>query len=293
MSGTVNYRREDFAIEEFCRLLSEVEEYELCIKCRPDDHGRTGQEKCDAIINRGGKEFTLEHTSLMSYRATAGSKNRKEHEILFDKVIRPLGIKETIQSLYPGFCVRICIPLGAFDLKFDYTSIFLLLKEELKTVVGQVRESYNGGEMAEFNFKGIPFPVWISRYRYRYSHCLIDSMVPIQKDQLLGELEAEVMRAINNKRKKLKQAKQQGASTILLLDSDDYVLVNENTLATAFGNAAPHADLEGIDEVFLLYGIITATWIAPLKIGNRLYPNLPEFQHYLFRLAEKQFSSDI
>jgi hypothetical protein len=59
-------------------------------------------------------------------------------------------------------------------------------------------------------------------------------------------------KAIKKKRKKLKAAKDQGESTILL-DSDDYALANEEILADAFARAVNSAPsmLDGIDEVYI------------------------------------------
>src|SRR5437773_1703265 len=89
-------RREDYAIEEFCQILSYVEQHPVYIESRPDDRGRTGEGKVDAIINRGGSRFALEHTSLMSYKTQGGSKTQKQIDELYSRYIVPLRIEETI-----------------------------------------------------------------------------------------------------------------------------------------------------------------------------------------------------
>ena len=275
-------RREDRAIEEFCRILSSIERHEVVIKSRPDNRGRTGQAKPDAIIGRGSEDFTLEHTSLMSYGRGEGKKTNKHHEHLFKRYVKPLSIEQEIEAHYPGYWISIDLPLGAFDEKFDYESTFHLLKQKLIMAVGNTPESYNCSEKKKFEFEGVPFPVWIARTQYG-TWCSIILVAPVDRHEVHRHIEDEIVRAISTKREKLIQAKIEGARTILLLDSDDYSFMNIHILATAFKNAYPRMELEGIDEIFVIHGVSTAMWIAPLKFDNQLYPGLSEFDEYMMR----------
>ncbi len=96
-----------------------------------------------------------------------------------------------------------------------------------------------------------------------------------------GDLEKELLRAINKKSGKLRRAKANGDKTVLLLDSDDYALVNEFILAEAFARAIKQNQtiLKGIDEVYIQHRRGTC-WIVPVKLGDRTYPKLSEFNRY-------------
>jgi hypothetical protein len=277
------FRQEDFAIEEFCKKLSRIQQSDVYIVCKPDNRGRNGEKKCDAIITRANEQLTVEHTSLMSYGANEGKKTQKEHQVLIERFIIPLKIEETIKSIFPANWITIYIPVAAFDMKFRYEQVFRKLKEELISTVATMNESRSFEESIEFKFDGIPFSVWIKKESHNSPVCFIIYNVSNKQNDIHENLKNEVIRAVQRKRDKLAQAKHYGARTLLLLDSNDTAFVNILFLARAFGNAISQVSLEGIDEVFVIHSIPTSCWIAPVKIDEKVYPNLSEFQEYVQR----------
>jgi hypothetical protein len=97
---------------------------------------------------------------------------------------------------------------------------------------------------------------------------------------LESHLENNMAQAIREKRGQLGSYRRQGLSTILLLDSDEFVLTNRDSLAEAFRGAAARETPDEFDEVFLAVTFQNPIWIYPLKLHDRLYPDLPEFERY-------------
>ena len=87
-------------------------------------------------------------------------------------------------------------------------------------------------------------------------------------------------RAIREKRDQLAFYREQGLPTLLLLDSDEFALANPNSLAEAFRRAADLEPTEEFDQVFLAVTWRNPIWIYPVKLNDRLYPDLPEFTQY-------------
>ncbi len=87
-------------------------------------------------------------------------------------------------------------------------------------------------------------------------------------------------RAIRDKGETLAPYKRAGKKTILLLESDDIALVNAISLAQAFSTAAASENLSGIDEVYLAEADREPVWFYPVKMGGRIYPEVPEFEEY-------------
>lgn len=89
------------------------------------------------------------------------------------------------------------------------------------------------------------------------------------------------MKAIERKREKLQRAKERGERTLLLLDSGDYSLLNEQVLAEAFARAVDGSEgiLEGIDSVYVHWYHL----VVPVKLEDRRYPALPEFDENVLK----------
>lgn len=272
-----NYQKEDFAIEHFCEALFKIDGENAYLKTRPDERGQKGAGLPDFIINRAGKDYTVEHTLVNSFAGQA------HYEVLFAKYFKPLNLEQKVQEVYPNDLIDIYIPQNAFTSesaaeKFDFD----LFVRNVITAVGQTPVGYNGDQPRTYHFPNTPFAVDITNDGPSHPACFVVQVVPRTREQVAQELENDILRALNKKRKKLQEAKTAGADTILLLDSEDYALVNQFVLARAFGRvvAKCNVDLDGIDEVYILFRGGNS-WVVPVKLGARTYPDLPEFRQYM------------
>jgi hypothetical protein len=89
----------------------------------------------------------------------------------------------------------------------------------------------------------------------------------------------DIRRALDDKAVRLQKYHAAGTPTVLLLDVDDVVLSNRDVVADAFATAAATWGQRGaVDEVYLVDSGRRPVWIYPLKLGDRLYPDLHEFR---------------
>lgn len=268
------YQKEDFAVEKFCEQLSVIDGENAYIQSRPDERGQGAQGQPDFIINRGGKDFTVEHTSLSSYPKQA------HYEKLWADYIETLKIEEKIKVAYPKSLVHVSIPIDAFKSEREAKQFgFEKFMQDLIEAVGKTPIGRNGSKRQIHN---LPFPVEISHDDGEgFVACLVARIAPTYREKINIDLEADITRAITKKRKKLQAAKAKGESTILLLDSEDYAFVNVWMLGDAFADAvgSDASVLDGIDDVYILhrYG---PSRVVPVKLRDRLYPDLPEFEEY-------------
>jgi len=268
------YQKEDLAIEIFCEQLSLIDEQNVHVKQRLDDRGRGPAGLPDFVVERNGLGYTLEHTSLNSYQGQV------HYEFMWEKFITPIKIKEKVEAAYPGKLIRVAIPINAFGSaaqakQFDFDDFM----EHLIKAVGETPESHNATKEVTYEFPNTPFPVYISNGGDGYAACFVTRVVPTDAEQLDTDIENEIARAINKKRDKLQRAKAGEQSTVLLLDSGDYSLLNEQRLAEAFTRAVgkDEAMLDGIDDVYIQWYRI----VVPVKLGERKHPDLPEFDQYI------------
>lgn len=275
-----NHSKEDWAIQEFCEHLSRIDDQNVYVQSRPDGRGRTGPGLPDCILNRLGEDYTIEHTFINSYQ------NQVFYEKLFAKYIRPLELEDKIKTVYPDKLVHVHLPIDAFKRESDARNFdFETLTQNLIDAVGRTRETRNVGRTTEFQFPNTPFAVHINKCD-GWGITFVTQVVPIQREQVSVYLTSEMSRAIRSKGEKLRAAKARGEKTVLLLDSDDYALINYEMLAEAFERASSDRSLfEGVDEVYIQQrgGVC---WIFPVKLGSRMYPDLSEFQEYWNRQAE-------
>lgn len=278
----VDYEKEDSAIEDFCKQLSRVDGQNVYLKNRPDERGQGGQGLPDFIVHRGGQDMTVEHTLVNSY------KNQVFYERLFSQYFDALGIERRIQEVYPDKWINVSIPVDAFKKQFEAEKFdFEKFIQNLLEAVGKTPESYNASKTVKYEFADTPFPVYISNGGSDYHGTFLARIVPTHREQLDVDLRKEITKAVEKKRKKLLAAKQRGERTVLLLDSDDYALVNEGVLAEAFGSVAANnkSILEGIDDVYIQHRRGNC-WIVPVKLGDRIYPDLPEYEEYWRRQGD-------
>jgi hypothetical protein len=275
-----NHAKEDWAIKEFCEHLSRIDDHNVYVRSRPDARGQTGPGLPDFILNRFGENYTIEHTFINSYQ------NQVFYEKLFAKYITPLKLEDKIKAAHPNKLVHVHLPIDAFKRESDARKFdFDQLTQNLIDAVGRAPETRNVGRATEYQFPNTPFPVHISKCA-GWGITFVTQIVPIQREEVPVYLTAEMSKAIRRKGEKLRAAKARGEKTVLLLDSDDYALINWEMLADAFANASADRSLfEGIDDVYIQQRG-GGCWIFPVKLADRIYPDLPQFQDYWNRQAE-------
>jgi hypothetical protein len=191
-------------------------------------------------------------------------------------------VARAIEEAFDDSWVEMEVPVHAIPTGQNWTT----LREAL---IARCREALQGMPIADyhdltrtrFDWADVPFPVWISRQprvEGEQPKCIIFRQTPAD---LHDQLAVDIRRALDEKTTQLGAYKAAGHPTVLLLDFDDIVLLNRDSVGEAFARATRGwAGTNTIDEIFLVDTGRRPPWVYPVKLGERIYPDLPEFRAY-------------
>ena len=189
---------------------------------------------------------------------------------------------KAIEEAFDDSWVEMELPVHAIPSGQNWTTL-------RDTLIARCREAVESMPIADyydltrtrFDWPDVPFPVWISRQPRvdgEKPTCIIFRQAP---GDLHDQLAVDVRRALDEKTTQLRPYKDAGYPTVLLLDFDDIVLLNRESVAEAFTRAMRGwAGPTTIDEVFLVDSGRRPPWVYPVKLGERTYPDLQEFRRY-------------
>lgn len=265
-------QREDRAIEGWCAVLSRIEDSPIVIVERPDRE-KPGQGGCDAVVRRQGELQALEHTTLDSYQ------RRREDDDRFRKVVLPMS--RAVEETFGDSWVELEVPVHAIPSGQDWAALSKRLCARcIEAIGGMPIADYDDLTRTRFDWPDVHFPVWISRQPNAGDppRCIIFRQAPADShDQLAADME----RALNDKSTQLRAYHDDGKPTVLLIDFDDIVLLNRDLVAAAFARAAANCrGLKAIDEVYLADSGRRPVWVYPVKLGDGIYPELPQFREF-------------
>ena len=252
-------------------VLSQIEGSAVSVVERPDrvSPGRAG---CDAIVERGGVWHAVEHTTIDAYLG------RRQDDARFRRVVMPVEL--AVAQEFTDSWIEIAVPAHAVPTGQDWDA----LRERF---LGRICEAIHAMPIADytdlsrtpFEWPDIPFPIWISRQDRREdaATCIMSRVRP---EDTHDQLVAGITGALRDKSEQLRPYRGT-MKTVLLLDFDDFVLLNQDAVAGAFARAAQDsAGADAIDEVYVVDGRRRRVWVFPVKLGTRLYPELPEFRQF-------------
>lgn len=256
--------RKHNAIEGFCAKITELSGSPTKVIEWPDEENQ-GKGCCDALIVRNSKKIALDHRIVENFD------NHFKDNALLNSIIAPL--QTSLDGLYPGHRIRIyirvrCLPKGSID----------KMREELQNgCIKALEKTPADSRIHKYLIAGVPCEIEASKTPNKRPGCFVGRLLP--KDQN-SELSDEVLRALQAKSKQFGRFKENGFYTILLLDTDDFLSLDEHMIAHAFSLAIGQCNITSIDEVYLFYRYLDNFVVLPLKIGRKTYPNLKEFYQY-------------
>lgn len=263
--------REDRTIEQFCERLAKIEQHDVQVISRPDREN-PGRGGCDARINRGGKHFALEHTTIDRFM------NHRADNDRFMKVVVP--VEQSISAAYPDSWIEIVVPTNAIPTRTNWQQITKTF--ELRCIAAIANIPFDT-ESLEFDFDGVPFSVSISRFEdLQNPGCIVARLLP---SDLNAQQENVLKDAICKKSGQLKPYREQGLATILILDTDENI---HQSLAEAFCRVAEWVSVSELDEVYIAESRRKLIWFFPIKLYEHMYPELHEFK--LWRKQQYNFT---
>jgi len=259
--------RQEKVIEQFPRQLFLMEGKKVEIIERQDLDPRGGGG-CEAIIECEGKRIALEHTTIESFI------DQRVDDIRFGEVIVPL--ERALSKYFPDSFIRIGVQIRSVKKEIDWEvlrdSLIAGCKNILKTLPC-------GNKIAKKTLAGVPFPVHLTRFKAKaLPGCYVYRWLESSHKREMAKI---IARAFKKKRNQLIGYKAEGKPIVLILDSDDFVLNDAVSIAEAFVEATRIESVEPFDKIFLALTSNQPVWFLPLKLGNRCYPGIGEFQRYL------------
>jgi hypothetical protein len=262
--------REHNAIQDFCVRITLLTGSTTNV-IEWSDEENPGKGFCDALIIRNSEQAALDHRVVESFE------DHFKDNALLKSVVAPL--QDTLFGLYPSHRIRIRIrvrglPKGNRD----------KMREDLKEgCIKALEATPDDFRIHEHYLADVPCDIWVSKALNERPSCFVGRILPKDQD---AELNARMLRALQSKSTQFYRFKENGFYTILLLDTDDFSSLNEYMIANAFSLAIEQCDINPIDEVYLFYRYPDNFVILPLKIGEKIYPHLTEFNLYY----EKQYA---
>ena len=269
-TGRETEAREDRIIDEFCEAVGHIEGIELKVVGRPD-RDNPGAGGCDALVSRQGTTCAVEHTTFDAFPDQRSDSHR------FRIVVSPL--ENSISTAFPDSFIRVAVPVQAVPTGLSWPELRDRLHERCAEAIEQMEAVPPWEDRYEvLEFGDVPFPVYISRQHWPEDPgCLVMRSTP---DDQKAALQDCIRTAVVAKRGQLRSYHESGNPTILILASDERALINDVVVAEAFVTALADEGLPEIDDVFYAESKRRPAWFYPLKVGPRMYPDLPECEQY-------------
>lgn len=194
----------------------------------------------------------------------------------FHRVIAP--IRQAIEREYPNLWVEVVVPPHAVSKGTDWDRITSALVTGCIQVIPAILPDQH---LREYNFADVPFAPSIRTERGgSLPGCCIGRFGP---PRLAEELVENLIATLRAKRVQLSPYRASGLRTLLVLES--IPCANSELFAASFRTAADLAGAEEFDEVYIAFSWRRAVRVLPLKLGVRLYPDLPEWRSFLMMQA--------
>lgn len=257
-------KREDEVLTAFCRALAIIDGEPATIIDRPDRR-LPGAGGCEAILERRGRQWAVEHTTFDSFPG------QRLDDARLRAVLDPA--MQSIAAAFPGWRITVGVPIGAVPTGVPWPSVTTAFADGVIESLQSLPETRLN---ALLDLPGL-FSVRVFRRRpHPFPGCFL--VRGLSEDDL-GTRGQVIVRALEKKREQLRPYVEQGLPAALLLDNDDIGSMEPHSAAEDFRRVAVAANLSGVDEMYLVDSTMRPPWFFPLKLGERIHP-LPEFEDF-------------
>lgn len=202
----------------------------LKIVRRPDKEKVKGDKKQD--IDAVAGNFAIEHTSIDTVH------NQTRDSARFLKVVKDLE-KELSDTL--NFRLEIIFPYDGVSRGQNWNGI----RESLKAWIINTSHELEDGRYSDLQIPGVPFRVYVFKKSVCKAGLVFSRFSPI--DNTFSERLSE---QLSRKAKKIRPYKDQGFTTILLVESDDIALMNDDIMLDGIRKAFSKGLPDGVDHVW-------------------------------------------
>lgn len=215
-----------------------------------------GERPCDATWRGPRLTYAIEHTTIDSFSG-------QRHDD--DRFRRLMGRLEKEWSDHPDDWLEIVIDVAAIPSGVNWTTLSSRIRSWLKANVPTL--PCNSENLVEI--PGIPFKLSILRERLPgHGRVLVARHRPTD---ISTQRIAVIRESLDKKVGVLQQYKNRGYSTVLLLESSDYVLSSRDIMFEALGTAyRPEPDASIFDDIYIATTGTSPWCIVPFKVGPRI-----------------------
>ncbi len=226
------------AIRAFLQHYGAAVGLEYSVVSVPDEVNRTTPD-IDALAEaEGGPRLAIEHTLVQTLRG------QKTDNIRFMEVIVPLSLR--LAPLLPHD-MHLILPHGALQTGMNWSDIVAAL--ERWVLAGA--DSFPQGFSSHPDIEGVPFGVDVLKpYDPIGLPFEITRMGP-DKETRQNEVKGLLVEALERKHDKLSVYAGEDTEVVLLLESEDWVLIGPTDLYAAYREARGMSETPDIDQVWL------------------------------------------
>lgn len=263
MTNDATQAREDRILDELCEQLSHREGVDVRVIRRPDRDERR-EQAVDAIIQRGSKQWAVEHTRVFNRPNMLGLHKR----LASLKSI----ISEAITAAFPAEAIGVAVPVEELPPgSAGERAARLIAKGAIETL-----PSVPKGKAMLFRVNGFKRCPAVIHHLGRRGYCIVLPRTPDNDGALRV---ADIQRALVDKGPKVHAVRHKGFSTILVLDSAEVLTHGE--LSMAFEGAATADLVEPFDEIYLALSTWEPAAFELFKSGNRWPLDQPEHAEFV------------
>lgn len=215
-----------------------------------------GEKPCDVIWGSDPTIFSVEHTTLDSFP------NQRADDDRFRKVMERLARR---WSAHPDETLEIAIDVGSIPSGINWS----VLSEEISDWLVNHICDFPLDQPTQVSIPGIPFDLHICRERTPgVGRVFVMRHAP---DALASQRALVVRTALDSNKEKMQQYKYTGYRTILVLESQDFVLHSRVTLFEALRSTYQEETHGTVyDEIYLITTGTNPWCVFPFKIGSEL-----------------------
>ena len=218
-------------------------------------------------MRRDESVCAVEHTTVDAYR------EQREDTDRFRRVVMPL--EKTLRTRFPNEYLEIIVPSHAVPAGRVWNELGATLADGITEAVASLPRSE---APTRVQLDRVPFPVLLTRGSPTFEPgCFVARLAPEDHRAQLIDIAAQALR---EKALKLAAYRRDRRVTVLLIEWLDFALLNHLVVAEAIAASCDGPNAGDIDEIYIVDGVSSESRYFPVKLGDRVFPDLPEFRHW-------------
>jgi hypothetical protein len=243
------------AIERVLDTYNRARDSAYSVTGHPDQANRDSKE-IDAVADSAGlPQMAIEHTRIQSLSDQQG------RSASFERALA--GLETNLAGVFP-FQLDLVVPYQNVEPGRSWTEIRRAINEWLVAGAGELPDGATSHSLS-----GVPFRLTVRKRPGQPGKVFLMREAPAG---LEASLLPEMRRSLDHKYLRLGEYRAQGATTILILDSEDIALVAPSDLYLAFLRATREQPRPHLDQVWLVLQFGAYCFSGPADLMAKVNP---------------------